>query len=85
VLSDPFGWGWNLFGTANVPWTPLWPTLIPFLQVGTLTVGLLFAVNTAHKIARQHSTAHRQAFLATLPMAGFMGALTLVFLRLYAG
>jgi len=21
VLSDPFGWGWNLFGTANMAWT----------------------------------------------------------------
>ena len=21
VLSDPFGWGWNLFGTAGATWT----------------------------------------------------------------
>jgi hypothetical protein len=85
VLSDPFGWGWNLFGTANVPWTPLWPTLTPFLQVGTLTVGLLFAVNIAYKIARQNSTTHRQAFLAMLPIAGFMGTVMLAFLHLYVG
>jgi hypothetical protein len=77
--------GWNLFGTAIVPWTPLWPTLIPSLQVGTLTAGLLFAVNIAYKIARQHSTAHRQAFLAMLPITGFMAAITLAFLRLYVG
>ncbi|HXV44749.1 MAG TPA: 4Fe-4S binding protein, partial [Anaerolineae bacterium] len=25
VLSDPFGWGWNLFGTQAAPWTPFWP------------------------------------------------------------
>ena len=23
ILSDPFSWGWNLFGTANIPWTPV--------------------------------------------------------------
>jgi len=85
TLSDPFGWGWNLFGTANAPWTPLWPTLIGFLQVGVLTVGLLFAVNLAYRIARQHVNQHRLAFVAALPVTGFMVMITLAFLRLYMG
>ncbi len=85
VLSDPFGWGWNLFGTAGVPWTPLWPRLIPFLQVGTLTIGLLFALDIAYRIARQHSRDHHSAFLTTLPIAGFLAAVTVGFLRLYLG
>jgi hypothetical protein len=85
VLSDPFGWGWNLFGTAGTPWTPLGTSLIPFLQVGVLTAGLLFALNTAYRIARQHNTYHRPAFLATLPVAGFAVLVTLGFLRLYLG
>jgi hypothetical protein len=85
VLSDPFGWGWNLFGTASTPWTPLGATLIPFLQVGVLTGGLLFALNTAYKIARQHHVYHRPAFLATLPIAGFALLIMLGFLRLYLG
>jgi hypothetical protein len=85
VLSDPFGWGWNLFGTVGTPWTPLGTSLIPFLQVGVLTAGLLFALNTAYKIARQHNTHHRPAFLATLPVAGFVVLVTLGFLRLYLG
>ncbi len=85
VLSDPLGWGWNLFGTANVPWTPLWPTLIPFLQVGVLIAGLLFAIHIAYRIARQNSSGHRQAYLAMLPLGGFMAAITFMFLRLYAG
>jgi hypothetical protein len=85
VLSDPFGWGWNLFGTTDTPWTPLWPTLIAFLQVGVLTAGLLFAMNIAHRIARQHSDNDRQNFLAVLPISGFMIAVTFAFLRLYLG
>lgn len=85
VLSDPFGWGWNLFGTAGVSWTPLGTGLIPFLQVGVLTAGLLFALNTAYKIARQHNAHHRPAFLAMLPVAGFAVLVTLSFLRLYLG
>jgi hypothetical protein len=85
VLSDPFGWGWNLFGGADTPWTPLLPSLTGFLQVGALTVGLLFAVHTAYRIARQHSTAHRQAYLGMLPIAAFQVVATLGFLALYLG
>ena len=25
TLSDPMGWGWDLFGTAHGRWRPLWP------------------------------------------------------------
>ena len=85
VLSDPFGWGWNLFGSADIPWTPLGTSVIPFLQVGVLTAGLLFALRTAYTIARQHHAHHRPAFLATLPLTGFALAVTWGFLRLYLG
>jgi hypothetical protein len=85
VLSDPFGWGWNLFGTAEVPWTPLGPTLITFLQAGTLIIGLVFALDIAYRIARQHSRDHHLALSATLPIAGFLATVTLGFLGLYLG
>ena len=85
ALSDPFGWGWDLFGTASTPWTPLGESVLPFLQVGVLTAGLLFALHTTYKIARQNSAQHRAAFLATLPISGFAVLITLGFLRLYLG
>ena len=25
TISDPLGWGWNLLGTAEIPWTPIFP------------------------------------------------------------
>lgn len=85
VLSDPFGWGWNLFGTANAAWTPVATNAIGFLQVGILTIGLLLAVNTAYKIARQFNASHRQAFRSMLPIAGFLALTTLAFVGLYLG
>jgi hypothetical protein len=85
VLSDPFGWGWNLFGTRSVGWTPVLPGLALALQVGTLLVGLIFSVVIAYRIARQHAPTDLQAWRGTLPLAGFLTAVTLVFLRLYLG
>jgi len=85
VLSDPFGWGWNLFGTADAAWTPFAPQLLSFLQVGVLSVGLMFAVNTAYRSARQFYADHRGAFTAMLPVAGLLTLITGVFMVLYLG
>jgi hypothetical protein len=85
VISDPFGWGWNLFGTANSLWTPLGSNLVGPLQTGVLTAGLLFAVQTAYRIARQQTLNYEQAFRAALPVTSFLAVLTLGFLWLYLG
>jgi hypothetical protein len=53
ALSDPFGWGWNLFGTANAAWTPYLADLISPLQAVILLAGLAWASRTALKIADQ--------------------------------
>ena len=85
VLSDPFGWGWNLFGTRDVPWTPFLPGLMSFLQVGLLLVGLVFSIVTAYRIGRQHTQTESQAWRGVLPVAGFLTSLTLIFLWLNLG
>jgi polyferredoxin len=85
VLSDPFGWGWNLFGSADALWTPAAPQIIGFLQTGVLIAGLMFSVRTAHKIARQHARDPRLAFRMLLPVSGTLTAVTLAFLWLYLG
>ena len=85
VISDPFGWGWNLFGTANAAWTPLLPSLAGFLQVGVLIVGLVFAVNVAYRLARRYSPNHEGAFRALLPIVLFLTGVTSGFLWLYLG
>ncbi|MFQ5578207.1 MAG: 4Fe-4S binding protein [Anaerolineae bacterium] len=85
VLSDPFGWGWDLFGTRAIPWTPLWPGLVTVLQVELLLAGLMFSIVTAYRIGRQHAPTGRQAWRGALPIAGFLTAVTLLFLKLYLG
>src|SRR5690606_28131266 len=43
-VSDPFGWGWDFFGTANIPWHQLVPGLIPWLQAILVLTGLYFSL-----------------------------------------
>jgi len=45
VLSDPFAWGWNLFGTAKFPWTPFMTGVMPYFQIGTLLFGLALSLD----------------------------------------
>jgi polyferredoxin len=85
VLSDPFGWGWDLFGTGSVTWTPILPGLVAILQLGLLLAGLVFSVSIAYRIGRQHAQTDAQAWRSTLPVSGFLGAVVLVLLRLYLG
>lgn len=83
VLSDPFGWGWDLFGTRSISWTPLWPGLVVVLQVGLLLAGLVYSTTIAYRIGRQHTATDALAWRGTLPIAGFLTAVTLILLRLY--
>jgi ferredoxin len=85
VLSDPFGWGWDLFGTRSVPWTPLLPGLAAILQVGLLLAGLVFSIVIAYRIGRQHALTDLQAWRGTLPVAAFLSGVTLLFFRFYLG
>jgi hypothetical protein len=81
LLSDPFGWGWDLFGTAGMPWTPYLSGLVPTLQIPILLLGLVAAINLAFKTARHHMSQGR----AALPVVGFCVAFTAAFLWLYLG
>jgi ferredoxin len=85
VLSDPFGWGWDLFGTRSVPWTPVSPGLALLLQVVVLLAGLIFSIVIAYRIGRGHASTPGQAWRGTLPIATFLTGVTLTFLRLYLG
>jgi polyferredoxin len=76
ALSDPFGWGWNLFGTAAVTWHPfLTATLVP-LQILALLGGLLWSARTALKVSREVKVSSVPvvvfATLATLIMLGLL-------------
>jgi plastocyanin len=84
-LSDPLGWGWDLFGTANAVWRPLWPDWIPYLQIPLLLLGLAAALSSGAAIARSLYSSRRAAIGSLLPHGVVCSAITLVLLRLYVG
>lgn len=85
VASDPLGWGWNLLGTAHVPWTPVLPEYAVFVQIALLLVGLGFALRRGCEIAQSLYAQPSHALRSILPLGILCGAVTLVFLRFFVG
>ncbi len=79
ALSDPFGWGWNLFGTAGMSWTPYVSGLIPYLQIPLLLAGLVAAVALGLRTAREHG----QSPWAAVPVSVFSAAAVVGLITLY--
>jgi len=71
-LSDPFGWGWDFFGTANTPWHQLWPRAVPWIQVVCVLVGLHYSLRNAWRIGLDLTDQPRRAMRATIPMAALL-------------
>lgn len=80
LLSDPFGWGWNLFGTAGLWRAPIIPDMgwVWHSQVGLILFGHIVSVYLAHLEALQTFPSQRQATLSQLPMLLLMVIFTIV-------
>ncbi len=78
LLSDPFGWGWNLFGTASLLRAPILPSmgLVWHCQVGLILFGHIVSVYVAHRIALRIWPQRGKALLSQLPMLILMIAFT---------
>ncbi len=85
ALVDPLGQGWDLGGLRGMPWMPLLPSAVPYLQVGSLLLGLLGSLVVAAEVARRLGATPRRAALASIPVASFGLALVGGFLRFYLG
>jgi hypothetical protein len=83
ALSDPLGWGWDLFGTATYRWTPYLTQAIPTAQTLVLVTGLAWAGITARRIAQEGR--HPDAWRQTIPINFFCLLLTVGFLWLFVG
>jgi len=84
VLSDPFGWGWNLLGTRDVAWRPWLMEWVPTVQAALLIVGLVASIWTADAVLRRLAEG-RQRIGGLTVQAAALTALTVVFLWLYLG
>jgi len=85
LLSDPFGWGWNLFGTAGYAWTPYFPQVVPYLQTPVMLVGLAMSIVLGHHISQENLGDSPQARRSLIPIAFLLTAVTLTLLWLYMG
>jgi len=66
-LSDPLGYGWNLFGTAGYSWTPYFSGLVPYVQLASLLAGGVMASAVIYSVSKKHFK--DRAFLTSLPVA----------------
>jgi hypothetical protein len=85
LLSDPFGWGWDMFGTADYEWTPYLSGLLPYLQVPVLMVGLALSIVLGRRIAEQNVLDTGRAQITMIPVTGVLTLLTITLLWLYVG
>ena len=84
LSSDPFGWGWNLFGTVGykVNLTIVSPTVFWYSAVALILLGHVIAVYLAHVVALRLFGS--QAFLREVPMVLLMVAYTTLSLWILA-
>jgi hypothetical protein len=73
-LSDPFGWGWDFFGTASIPWHQFAPRMVPWLQAALILTGLYFSLRNLRKNQTLLLPGARQQLLLFLPMGIFLTA-----------
>lgn len=85
VVSDPLGWGWDIFGTADFPWTPLWPEYLVFAQIALLLIGLFYALNHSYQIGERLFGSPKAALIGSIPMGVFSIGITLAFLKFFTG
>lgn len=83
-ISDPLGWGWNLFGTANYPWHPYASGAVPFVQLGIFMLGLVGSSYAAWKLSLKNFKKLEPALKAMVPMTAFLAGLTIAFMYVFA-
>ena len=78
LASDPFGKGWDLFGTYDFQpnFTLLTPNLVWYVQVGALVAGHVAGLALAHDRAVDLFRSRRAAMWSQYPMLALMVAYT---------
>jgi hypothetical protein len=74
LISDPFGWDWNLFGTAGYGLNTPIPeaNFVWYSQVALIVGGHVVAVYLAHLVALRLLNDRRKALFSQLPMLVLM-------------
>jgi polyferredoxin len=75
-LSDPFGWGWDFFGKANIPWHQFLPRLTPWLQAFIILAGTGLSLRNLNFSFSSEISGKKTLFKALLPMSVFIIAVS---------
>lgn len=73
-FSDPFGWGWDFFGTASIPWHQFLPRSVPWFQAILVLGGLYFSLRNLKRTWINQAANSRQLLRLSLPMGLFLFA-----------
>ena len=86
LASDPFGFGWNLFGTAHykIDLGIVSPYVVWYTAVTLIVIGHVIAVYLAHVDALRIFGDRRAALLSQIPMMMLMIAYTTLSLWIFA-
>ena len=86
LISDPLGWGWNLFGTAGFDprYGIVGASFVWYSQVALIVVGHVIAVYLAHSISLRLLRDPKRAFRSQLPMLVLMVLYTITSLWILA-
>jgi polyferredoxin len=82
-LSDPFGWGWDFFGTANTPWHQFIPQYIPWLQALAVLTGLYLSLRNIRRSAIVSELDPKNTLLLILPVSLFLAGVTSLMLLFF--
>ncbi|MCP2605159.1 4Fe-4S binding protein [Candidatus Aminicenantes bacterium AH-873-B07] len=85
IISDPFAWGWNLFGTARIPWKPYLTNFLPYLQIFVLIFGFIFALEYGYKFSRNLYKNEEKAKKGWIPILIYLILLNLFFVFIFLG
>ncbi|HEC60940.1 MAG TPA: 4Fe-4S binding protein [bacterium] len=83
VISDPFGWGWNLFGTAGYKWRPYFPEAVPYIQLAALLVGLAKSVSVGWQVSLENFKTRESALKPAWSLTGFFIFIAVAFISLF--
>ena len=84
-LSDPFGFGWNLLGTAHLfEGFVVSPELVWFVEIALIVTGHILGVLAAHRTAVGIASTHRDAVRSEYALTALMCVYTISTLWLLA-
>jgi hypothetical protein len=84
-LSDPFNWGWDLFGMAGSPWHIIWSQATPWLQVGCVLIGAVYAIGALYHCWLDGTSRWRRAIIGSLPLGAFLWVTAAGMIWFFAG